>query len=410
MPVRRSRPFEVGSDADFPDSEFIGTMKDYRKMSREELLQWIAQFKSRQAARHRVRQKKSAVALDDSEARLRAILATAVEGIVTISERGIIESFNLAAENMFGYAAAEVIGRNVSMLMPEPHHGQHDGYLANYRGTGHARIIGIGREVTGRRKNGVVFPMDLSVSEVKLADRRLFTGFIRDITERKQLEKEILEISEREQRRIGHDLHDGICQHLAGIELMSQVLEQKLERRSKDAAARAGAIAKNVRETIAQTRALARGLSPVTLEAEGLMSALDELARNTTHIFRVACQFQCAPPVLVADQAVSTHLFRIAQEAVSNALRHGKQVRHVTVQLQEESDRIVLSVTDDGAGFSPAVVAAKSKGMGLRIMQSRTGMVGGTLAIGNHPEGGATVTVVVPRAAPTNPHHHGRQA
>jgi two-component system CheB/CheR fusion protein len=409
MPVRQCCPIEVGTGADFPDSEFIGTMKDYRKMSRAELLQWIAQFKSRQAARHRVRQKKSAAALDDSEARLRAILATAVEGIVTISERGIIESFNLAAEKMFGYAAAEVIGQNVKVLMPEPHHALHDGYLANYRGTGHARIIGIGREVTGRRKNGGVFPMDLSVSEVKLADRRIFTGFIRDITERKQLEKEILEISEREQRRIGHDLHDGICQHLAGIELMSQVLEQKLERRSKDGSARAGAIAQNVRETISQTRALARGLSPVTLEAEGLMSALHELARNTGNIFRVTCQFECQPPVLVNDQAVSTHLFRIAQEAVSNALRHGKKVRRVTIQLVEEADRLILTVTDDGAGFPPQLATAKSKGMGLRIMQSRTGMIGGTLSVGNQPGGGATVTIAVPLATPASLHHHGRE-
>lgn len=383
-------------------------MKDYRKMSRTELLQWIAQFKSRQAARQRVRKKKSAAALDDTEARLRAILATAVEGIVTISERGVIESFNLSAEKMFGYAAAEVIGQNVKVLMPEPHHAQHDGYLANYRGTGHARIIGIGREVAGRRKSGAVFPMDLSVSEVKLANRRIFTGFIRDITERKQLEKEILEISEREQRRIGHDLHDGICQHLAGIELMSQVLEQKLERRSKAASTRAGEIAKNVRETISQARALARGLSPVELEAEGLMSALRELAMNTSKLFRVACQFECQPPVLVADPAASTHLFRIAQEAVSNALRHGKIVRRVTIQLQDQAGRIILSVSDDGAGFPLQAVAARSKGMGLRIMQSRAGMIGGTLSICNHPSGGASVTIAVPRATPSTPLPHGR--
>ncbi len=383
-------------------------MKDYRKMSRAELLQWIGQFKARQTARQRVRQKASSMALDDSDARLQAILATAVEGIVTINERGVIEAFNLAAEKMFGYAAAEVIGQNVKLLMPEPHHTEHDGYLANYRGTGHARIIGIGREVAGRRKNGVVFPMDLSVSEVRLADRRIFTGFIRDITERKQLEKEILEISEREQRRIGHDLHDGICQHLAGIELMSQVLGQKLERRSKDGAARAGEIARNVRETIAQTRALARGLSPVTLEAEGLMSALQELAQNTAKIFRVACHCECEPPVLVADQAVSTHLFRIAQEAVSNALRHGKKVRRLTIQLRKDDKQIVLSVSDDGTGFPPAQAAAKNKGMGLRIMQSRAGMIGGTLSIGNNPGGGATVTIAVPRAAPRRTHHHAR--
>ncbi len=382
-------------------------MKDYRKMSRDELLGWITQFKSCQAARARTRKQAALSALSDSEARLRAILETAVEGIITINERGVIESFNLASEKMFGYLAAEVIGKNVSVLMPEPHHAQHDGYLANYRGTGQARIIGIGREVSGRRKNGTVFPMDLSVSEVQLADRRIFTGFIRDITERKQLEKEILEISEREQRRIGHDLHDGICQHLAGIELMSQVLEQKLERRSRDGSTRAGTIAKNVRETISQTRALARGLSPVTLEAEGLMSALGELAENTSKIFRVNCQFQCDPPVPVNDQAISTHLFRIAQEAVSNALRHGQKVRCVTIQLRAADGRLWLSVSDDGTGFA-ATKPANDKGMGLRIMQSRTGMIGGTLAIGGNPAGGATVTISVPAVNANPASQHGR--
>ena len=156
---------------------------------------------------------------------------------------------------------------------PSPHREQHDTYLGNYLHTGHAKIIGIGREIVARRKNGAVFPMDLSVSEVRLADRRLFTGFIRDITERKRLEKEILEISEREQRRIGHDLHDGLCQHLAGIELMSQVLEQKLTPRSKDAAKRAGDIAKNVREAIGQTRSLARGLSLSPAGSQPMLSA-----------------------------------------------------------------------------------------------------------------------------------------
>ena len=348
----------------------------------------------------------AALALGDRDARLHAILQTAVEGIITISERGVIESFNLSSEKMFGYQATEVIGQNVNVLMPSPHHAQHDTYLSNYRHTGHAQIIGIGREVTGRRKNGEIFPMDLSVSEVKLADRRIFTGFIRDITERKRLEREILEISEREQRRIGHDLHDGLCQHLAGIELMSQVLAQKLERRSKDGSERAGEIAKNMRETISHTRALARGLSPVTLEAEGLMTALNELAWNTEKIFRVNCRFQCDPPVPVRDQAVATHLFRIAQEAVSNAIRHGKTVRNLTITLQAASDRLELSVSDDGAGFPATASVAKGTGMGLRIMQSRTGMIGGSLAMGANPGGGTRITISAPdhRPAPTPAH------
>ncbi len=161
-------------------------------MSRAELLAWITRLRSRHATRTRVQRRQAASDLRDSAERLRAILETAVEGIITIDERGIIESFNLAAEQIFGYQAKEVIGKNVSVLMPSPHREQHDTYLGNYLRTGHAKIIGIGREIVARRKNGTVFPMELSVSEVRLADRRLFTGFIRDITERKEAEKALL--------------------------------------------------------------------------------------------------------------------------------------------------------------------------------------------------------------------------
>jgi two-component system sensor kinase FixL len=392
--TRNSRhPFAIGIGAGFPDSFFTLEMKDYRKMSRAELLGWIKQLRSRHVTRSRAERRQAASDLRDSAERLRAILETAVEGIITIDERGIIESFNLASERIFGYKAREVIGKNVSMLMPSPHREQHDTYLGNYLRTGHAKIIGIGREIVARRKNGTVFPMDLSVSEVRLADRRLFTGFIRDITERKRLEKEILEISEREQRRIGQDLHDGLCQHLAGIELMSQVLEQKLVRRSKDSAARAGEIARNVRDAIGHTRLLARGLSPVTLESEGLMSALQELALNTEKIFHVACRFDCDPPVLVSDYPAATHLFRLAQEAVSNAIKHGRAKR-ILIRLKEERGRMILSIIDNGMGF-PAQIP-KSKGMGLRIMQSRAGMIGGTLVFGRNAAGGASVTVTAP--------------
>ena len=336
----------------------------------------------------------AADAVLDQEQRLRAILDTAVEGIITIDERGTIESFNPASERVFGYQAKEVIGKNVKVLMATPHHEQHDGYLANYRHSGHAKIIGIGRETFARKKDGTLFPIDLSVSEVKLSDRRIFTGFIRDITERKRLEKEILEISEREQHRIGQDLHDGLCQHLAGIEMLSQVLAQKLAPKNKDAAARATDIAKAVRESIGQTRLLARGLSPVTLEAEGLMSALVELSLNTEKMFRVHCHFDCVEVVKFDDHAAATHLFRIAQEAVSNAIKHGK-AKNITIRLRDEAGQIRLRVSDDGIGFPEN--PTESGGMGLRIMQSRIGMVGGTLTIERQRTGGTCVVFSTPK-------------
>jgi two-component system sensor kinase FixL len=348
-------------------------------------------------------------ALAEREARLRAILETAVESIITIDERGAIESVNPAAEKLFGYKAGEIIGKNVSLLMPSPHREQHDGYLANYLQTGKAKIIGIGREIVARRKDGIVFPIDLSVSEVKLTGRRLFTGFIRDISERKRLEKEILEISDREQRRIGQDLHDGLCQQLAGIELMSRALDQRLAAKSKTDAASAGEIAGHVRDAIGHTRLLARGLSPVTLESEGLMAGLQELAANTEKIFRVGCRFKCDPPVLVKDHGVATHLFRIAQEAVSNAVKHGKATQ-VLIQLHAEPrGKIVLMVNDNGGGFPKT--PPRQKGMGLQIMQSRAGMIGGTLAAANHPGGGASIvcSVALNGAAKHNAGSRGRK-
>lgn len=381
----------------FPDSFLIREMKDYRKMSRAELLAWIEKLKSSRATRTKAQRKQAVSALRDSAERLRAILETAVEGIITIDERGIIESANASAETIFGYKAREIIGKNVSILMPSPHRQQHDAYLSNYRHTGQAKIIGIGREVSGRRKDGSVFPMDLSVSEVRLADRRLFTGFIRDITERKRLEKEILEVSDREQRRIGYDLHDGLCQHLAAIELKSQVLEQKLGKCSKAAAARLGEIAKDVRDAIGHTRSLARGLSPVMLESEGLASALQELAVNTENIFNVSCHFEFEELVQIHDLAVATNLFRIAQEAVSNAIKHGK-AKLISINLESVRGQIILRVSDNGAGFPEK--SPRQKGMGLRIMQSRAGMISGTLAIERRAAGGVMVTCAAPNRAP----------
>jgi len=385
-------------------------MKELARLTKAEMVERLQALESEARAAsgvpahgHDSPQAQAASELRDASERLRAILETAVEGIITIDERGRIESFNRAAEQIFGYQPREVIGKNVSVLMPTPYRAEHDSYLANYLRTGQAKIIGIGREVVGRRKVGSHFPMDLSVSEVRLADRRLFTGFVRDISERKRLEKEILEISDREQRRIGQDLHDGLCQQLAGIELMSQVLEQKLAAKSKPEAARAAEIARLVRDAIGHTRLLARGLSPVTLESEGLMSALAELAANTEKMFQVTCVFKCDAPVLVYDHAAATQLYRIAQEAVSNAIKHGK-ARRIVISLKGVGEQNVLAVKDNGVGL-PKVVP--KTGMGLRIMQYRAGMIGGAAMVERDLDGGTSVVCSVPRTWETGEREKG---
>jgi PAS domain S-box-containing protein len=142
--------------------------------------------------RRRAEQKRA-----DDAARIESVVNHVIDGIIAIDENGIVEAFNPAAERLFGYQAEEVIGQNVKTLMPEPFHGEHDGYLAHYRRTGQAKIIGIGREVEGRRKDGSTFPMDLAVSEFWLGKRRYFTGIVRDITDRKQAEGKLLESEQR---------------------------------------------------------------------------------------------------------------------------------------------------------------------------------------------------------------------
>lgn len=159
-----------------------GPTRDYARMSRAELVARIQELESRPA------KAPAHSAIHDTEERMRAILETAVEGIITIDERGVIELLNPAAERIFGYLASEIVGHNVSELMPHPFRAEHDTYIANYLRTGRAKVIGIGRESVGLRKDGTAFPMELSISEVKLADRRLFTGFVRDITEKKRAE------------------------------------------------------------------------------------------------------------------------------------------------------------------------------------------------------------------------------
>ena len=352
-------------------------MKPYEHMSRQEMAEALQSIASNMPA-----------ALQESEERLRAILETAVEGIITIDERGVIESINPAAERIFGYAPEEVIGKNVKMLMPSPDREKHDGYLENYRHTGRARIIGIGREVVGQRKDGTHFPMDLSVSEVKFGNQRLFTGFVRDISERKQLEKAVLEISDREQRRIGQDLHDGLGQHLTGIELRIQLLEQELRgKKFKTQAASIAEISAYVRDAINQTRRLARGLAPVVLKSGGLLAGLRELCLLSEQMFHIDCTLECEPPVTIEDVDVATHLYRIAQEAISNAVKHGKSKR-VSMALREEDGKVTLDIEDRGKGLPTPL---PDRGMGLRIMQYRAGIIGASLRIHNNAAGGVTI-------------------
>lgn len=349
-------------------------------------------------------------ALRESEARNRAILETTVDAVITADAEGRILSFNQAAERIFGYTAAEVLGQNLKVLMPPPYREEHDGYMRSYRETGRRRIIGIGREVMGLRKDGTTFPMDLAVSEVYLGDRVIFTGIIRDITERRQLEQEILQISDQERRRIGQDLHDGLGQMLTGIGLISQNLARKLKASGAPIAEEMAEITDLIREADQYARALAKGLVPVELEANGLPAALRRLTENARRLFGITCTLEETGNVPLHDNTAAIHLYRIAQEAVSNAVKHGRATQ-VRVRLALGDEQVRLYVHDNGVGFPDELPA--ERGMGVRIMHYRARIIGATLEIWRDPTGGTVVTCTLPRnryaAARTSPRSTSRQ-
>lgn len=212
-------------------------------------------------------------------------------------------------------------------------------------------------------------------------------GIVRDITFRKRLEKEIIEISGREQRRIGQDLHDSLCQQLAGIGFLCKALENKLAAGLPVAAAEATELVRHLDEAITLTRGFARGLNPVRLEAKGLLYALSELALTTEKFFGISCGFDYNEAVLIEDNATAIHLYRIVQEALNNAIKHGSATR-VTIALATDGKTHTLSVRDNGSGLAPIA----GRGMGLNIMKYRASMIGAMLDIKNHGEGGVLVS------------------
>lgn len=216
-------------------------------------------------------------------------------------------------------------------------------------------------------------------------------GVARDITQRKRLEREILEISSREQRRIGHDLHDGVCQQLAGISLLTNALADRLEAGHRVNPAEVEKLSALINEANRQTRAVARGLFPVRLEDNGLVSALEELAINASALFNLQCTFQRDEPEPVVEHGIAIHLYYIAQEALANAAKHG-QASQVEMELRATDQRWVLRIRDDGVGFSTSFVSRT--GMGIRIMHYRARVIGASLDLKSKVGSGTEIQCV----------------
>jgi len=451
----------------------------------------------------------------------KAILNAAVDAVITIDSEGTITGANHATEVVFGYSRESLIGRNVKILMPEPWHGKHDGYLARYRETGEERIIGKPREVLGRRLDGSIFPADISINKVDHLG--IFVGIVRDISHRKQseeafriahefserlietaqcivlvldpdgrvvrfnpilgqltgwtlheaegcdwfehfepevgremsrdrflralrneslpevirpivtkggdelqvewrdmllgdakgntigllctgidvthrlfLEREVYKSAEEEKRRIARDLHDSLGGLLAGVAMLAGRLSQKLHTGKPVAIAEVDLIAEQVREGIRQVRTLTQGLLPVGCEPGALTRALEGLAGWVETTSGMTCRFSApGEPIEITDPDNANHLFRIAQEAVHNAIHHGGGTT-IEIQFRElKGAEFSLSIKDNGCGFD-AIGAARGNGLGLHTMEYRARATGAHLTIQQRKTGGTEVRCVKP--------------
>jgi PAS domain S-box-containing protein len=369
-------------------------------------------------------------ALKESEGQHRAIVDTAVEGIIAIDEQGTVQSFNPAAERIFGYTAAEVIGRNVKMLQPEPYHSQHDEYLRNYLRTGRKKIIGIGREVVGLRKDGTSFPLDLAVSEVLLDNRRLFTGIIRDITDRKEAEAELLVAKEKAESAsrakteflasMSHEIRTPMNAIIGMAELLSETsltFEQSEYVRIFQSAG------ENLLTLINDILDISK-LEAGHLELESINFDLRDLLEKTCEILalrahhkglELTCRLVSDAPVkLVGDPL---RLRQVLVNLVGNAIKFTER-GEIVVEVKPsgaprpgEAVEMLFSVSDTGIGI-PAdkqdiiferftqVDASTTRqyggtGLGLNISQRIVEAMGGRIWVESEPGRGSTFSFTV---------------
>ncbi|MBA4418768.1 MAG: hypothetical protein C0392_12800 [Syntrophus sp. (in: bacteria)] len=333
-----------------------------------------------------IERKKAEEALQVSEAHNRALLSAIPDLMFQIDKKGILLGFHEGKFSGLRWLSKELTGSHVYALSDDkriiPRRILEQGmiYIGRALTTGKTQVFEQHIPLGGKAR-------DFEVRIVVSRENEVL-GIVRDITLRKRLEREILEISGREQRRIGQDLHDSLCQHLAGIGFLGKALERKLITGATVNVSEAADIVDLIDQAITLTRRFARGLNPVMLDVDGFMHALTELAANTERLFGITCRFEHTTPILVDDNATAIHLYRIVQEALNNAIKHGKSDR-VLISFRKEGNMNILTVKDNGIGLTNP--AQHSGGMGLNIMNYRASMIGASLDIGNSKDGGAQV-------------------
>jgi len=358
------------------------------------------------------------------EAHLQSILDTVPDAMIVIDERGIIQSFSAAAERLFGYSAAEVVGKNIKMIMPSPYRQSHDAYIDRYLRTGERRIIGIGRVVVGERKDGSTFPMELAVGEMRSGDRRYFTGFIRDLTERQktearlqELQSELVHISRltamgEMASTLAHELNQPLSAIANYMKGSRRLLEQSSDERSEiirqamdnaaEQAMRAGQIIRRLRDFVARGESERRVESMSKLVEEASALALVGIKDQGIHVrFQLSRSNDLALADKVQIQQVLLNLIRNAVEAMQDSNR-----RELLISTAPAEDgMLMISVADTGPGIAPEIssqlfqpfVTTKRHGMGVGLSISRTIIEahGGRIWIEPNPAGGTVFRFTV---------------
>jgi len=333
-------------------------------------------------------------AVHQSEARNRAILDSALDAVITMNHRGEVVEFNHAAERIFGYTAAEVIGRDMAeLIVPPSLRPAHRRGLARYLETESPTLLDRRLEITAIRADGSEFPVELAITRIGLSGPATFTGYVRDITERKRAEAElresrarIVEAGDEERRRIERNLHDGAQQHLVSLALRLRSAAESLD--DSDAATTRGLLDKADLElavAIAELRELAQGIHPAVLSERGLRPALEGLAARAP----VTVRIEALPEERLPD-AVEVAVYFLVAEATTNAVKHATATT-VRVRVDAEADRTVVEVADDGVGG-----ATVEGSTGLRGLADRMAALGGRLTVESPPGGGTLVRAEIP--------------
>ena len=327
----------------------------------------------------------------------RAVFDAAPDGILVVDREGRVREVNPAAEEMFGWEADELRGEQVEALIPEHARAKHRDQRQGFFDDPHARPMGIGMELRGRRSDGSIFPVEISLSPLPTEEGVMVISTVRDVTERKRLREfgaGALQAAEEERRRIARELHDDTAQRLAGL-----LIRLRLARRTEDPDRRARLLDEAREEILASAEAvrrIARGLRPPALEDAGLAAALRWHVRQQIEPADVAAEVDLDQVEELLDEDAKLAVYRIVQEALSNVVRHAS-ARKVQVRLYGDGDAVVAEVVDDGEGFvMEEPVERFDGGLGLLGMKERAAVADGELQIDSAPGEGTRVRVRIP--------------